>query len=130
MEQVYSKRGVVNLMKNSMTIAKKHKKKWSREEIVFHAVMYFVFGCFTFLCAYPFYYLLICTVSNSQMVDMGKVILYPIDIHFKNYAEIFKVQNLGHSALITILRTLLGTVLTWHISLQRKICGDESFGIA
>ena len=107
----------MNIMKKTIAVLpKQKKKKWSREEIVFHTVMYIIFGCFTLLCAYPFYYLLICTISNSQMVDMGRVILYPIDIHFKNYIEIFKVQNLGHSAMITILRTFLGTVLTLFVS--------------
>lgn len=108
---------MVNIMKKAAAVlTKQKKKKWSREEILFHTVMYIVFGCFTLLCTYPFYYLLICTISNSQMVDMGRVILYPVDIHFKNYIEIFKVQNLGHSAMITILRTLLGTALTLFVS--------------
>ena len=45
----------------AMTVAVKKKKKWSREDKIFHAVVYIIFGIFTLLCAYPFYYLLICT---------------------------------------------------------------------
>ncbi len=86
------------------------KKKWSIEDKIFHAVIYIMFGVFTLLCVYPFYYLFICTISNTQMVDMGKVILWPDGIHFKNYLEIFKVQNLGRSAMISLARTLIGTV--------------------
>ena len=83
---------MVNIMKKAAAVlTKQKKKKWGREEILFHTVMYIVFGCFTLLCAYPFYYLLICTISNSQMVDMGRVILYPVDIHFKNYIEIILI---------------------------------------
>lgn len=93
----------------AMTVAVKKKKKWSREDKIFHAVVYIIFGIFTLLFAYPFYYLLICTVSNSQMVDMGKVILWPEGIHFRNYMEIFKVQNLGNAAMISVFRTVIGT---------------------
>ncbi len=94
-------------MANTATVRK--RKHWTLEEIGFHTVMYIVFGAFTFLCAYPFYYLIISTISNTQMVDMGKVVLWPVDIHFNNYVEIFKVQNLGGAALISLLRTVVGT---------------------
>ncbi len=76
---------------------------------MFHVVVYVVFGLFTLLCVYPFYYLLICTISNSQLVDMGRIILWPRDIHFSNYQEIFRVQNLGRAAAVSVVRTFLGT---------------------
>jgi len=88
------------------------KKKWSAEDKIFNVIVYIIFGLFTFLCFYPFYYLIICTISNTQLVDMGRIILWPRDIHFNNYFEIFKVQNLGRSALISIVRTLVGTSST------------------
>ncbi len=85
------------------------RKKWTREEKIFHAVMYTIFGAFALLCAYPFYYLLICTISDTQLVDMGRIILWPRGIHLKNYLEIFRVQNLGNSALMSLARTIIGT---------------------
>lgn len=88
------------------------KKKWTREEIVFNVVGYFVFGLIALLCAYPFYYLFICTISDTQMVDMGKVVLFPQGIHFNNYIEIFKVQNLANSVMISVARTILGTAVS------------------
>lgn len=97
-------------MVRSRTVRK--KKKWTMEEKIFHIVVYLIFGLFTLICIYPFYYLLICTISNSQLVDMGKIILTPRGIHFNNYIEIFKVQNLGRSAFISVLRTFLGTAFS------------------
>ncbi|MBQ8640563.1 MAG: carbohydrate ABC transporter permease [Lachnospiraceae bacterium] len=91
------------------TAVVRKRKKWTTEEKAFHAVVYLIYGLFTFICVYPFYYLMICTISDTQMVEMGKIILFPQGIHFKNYMEIFKVQNLGHSAMISVIRTLLGT---------------------
>ena len=87
------------------------RKKWSGEEWLYNIVMFIAFTLLTLLCVYPFYYLIICTISNSRLVDMGKIALYPIDIHFSNYIKIFGVQNLGNAALITISRTVFGTCL-------------------
>lgn len=87
----------------------KKRKKWTLEEKIFNTMMYIIFGAFTILCIYPFYYLMIATISNTQLVDMGKIVLWPKDIHFNNYVEIFKVQNLGNSALISVIRTVVGT---------------------
>lgn len=94
---------------NTKSAVASKKKKWTAEDKIFHIVVYLLFGAFTLLCAYPFYYLLICTVSNTQLVDMGKIILWPKDIHLSNYIEIFKVQNLGRSAMISVVRTVVGT---------------------
>lgn len=60
-------------------------------------------------CAYPFYYLLICTISDNQMVNLGRITLFPKGIHFDNYIKIFQIQNLINSFTISILRTVIGT---------------------
>ena len=88
------------------------RKKWTREEKIFHMIICPIFIIFTLLCLYPFYYLLICTISNTQLVDMGKIVFWPKDIHFKNYIEIFKVQNLCRAAIISVVRTIMGTAFT------------------
>lgn len=89
---------------------KAHRKKMSRSDRIFHVVVYFLFGMIALLCAYPFYYLLICTISDNKMVDLGQIILFPEGIHFDNYVEIFKVQNLGTAAWISFTRTIFGTL--------------------
>lgn len=87
----------------------KQKKKMSRSDCIFHICAYIIFGLIMLICAYPFYYLLICTISNNAQVEMGKIILLPQDIHFKNYLEILRVQNLGNAAFVSIMRTVIGT---------------------
>lgn len=88
------------------------KKKWTSEEVVFHVFAYLLFGCITLICVYPFYYLLICTISNSQLVDMGQIIFWPKDINFSNYVKIFQVQNLARSTVNSVIRVILGTAST------------------
>ncbi len=85
------------------------KKPMSIEDIGYNIIFGVLFTLLALLCAYPFYYLLICTISNNQMVEVGAITWRPVGIHFGNYKEILKVENLGNSVLITLARTALGT---------------------
>ena len=94
------------------TIAKQKSThiKMTRGDIVFNVVGIIIFALLTLLCAYPFWYLMICTISDQRMVDLNQIVLLPHGINFKNYVEIFKVQNLGNAAMISVARTILGTL--------------------
>ena len=87
----------------------KAKKPMSMEDIGYNIIFGILFTLLALLCAYPFYYLLICTISNNQIVEVGAITWRPVGIHFGNYKEILKVENLGNSVLITLARTVLGT---------------------
>lgn len=79
---------------------------------VFQAVNYTVFLLFTLLCIYPFYFLVINSVSDGHMVDLGRVLFYPIGFSLENYRNIFSLSGFGNSAVISVLRTVLGTFLS------------------
>lgn len=81
----------------------------SGKEVLFQTVAVILFSLFAFICVYPFYYLLICTVSDNLAVETGRVILWPVGFNFNNYKEILGIQNLGNSVLISVLRTVIGT---------------------
>lgn len=85
-------------------------RKMSKEDIIFHIGIYIIFGVVGLICIYPFYYLMICTISDNTLVEAGSITLFPVGVHFKNYARILKVENLSSAALVTVLRTVLGTV--------------------
>ena len=85
------------------------KKKMSAEDLLFNLVAGFLFLIIALICAYPFYYLLICTISDNHLVEIGAITWRPIGIHFKNYIKVLSVDNLGSSAVLTIIRTLVGT---------------------
>ena len=81
-----------------------------------------VFFClFTFICIFPFYYLLINTVSDNDLVTSGRVNFYPmlknadgqsvLGVQVNNYIALQNVQDLGSSVLVTVARTVLGTAL-------------------
>lgn len=94
------------------TVQVSKKVRMSRADKIFNVVAILIFVVLTFICVYPFYYLMICTISNQKMVDFNQIVFWPRGINFNNYIEIFGVQNLAHSALISVLRTVCTTALS------------------
>ncbi|MGI6107417.1 MAG: carbohydrate ABC transporter permease [Lachnospiraceae bacterium] len=92
--------------------AGKHKKKMSGADLRYNIIAGIIFSIAAFICIYPLYYLLICTISNNQMVEVGAITWRPVGIHFDNYKEVLEVENLGSSVIVTVLRTVIGTVLS------------------
>ncbi len=88
------------------------KKKSSRADLIFNIINYTVFGIFTLLCVYPFYYLIINTISANDLSANGSIIFWPKGIHFENYIEVLKLKGLMPAALISLGRTVLGTACT------------------
>ena len=86
--------------------------KMTPSDIAFNVIGIIFFTLITLICAYPFWYLMICTISDQRMVDLNQIVLLPHGINFKNYIEIFKVQNLSNAAMISVARTILGTLLS------------------
>lgn len=85
------------------------KKRMTGEEKLYNCIGGFLFILIGLLCTYPFYYLLICTISNNHLVETGAITYRPMGIHFDNYVKVLKVNNLANSAILTVLRTIVGT---------------------
>lgn len=80
-------------------------------DLIFDIINYTIFALFAFVCVYPFYYIFINTISNNKISEKGGVILYPIGLHLKNYIDAFKIPGLGQAVLVSVSRTVIGTVL-------------------
>ena len=79
---------------------------------IFDCVNYLFFGLFTLLCVYPFYYIFINTISDNTLTARGQVLFYPMGVHLSNYVQVMKIQGLGEATLISLGRTVIGTVLS------------------
>lgn len=90
---------------------KKKIKKLCMADAVLNIVKYvFIFG-FTLLCFYPFYYVIICSVSSAQEVAKG-VYFYPRGFNLATYKELFQRDDLWHAYYITAARTVVGTIIS------------------
>lgn len=53
--------------------------------------------------------MIITSISDNQLVALGKIYLLPKGIHFDNYLKIFSQNNIARSALVSLVRTIVGT---------------------
>ena len=81
------------------------------QQPLFDTVIVIFFVLFTFICVFPFYYLLINTISDNNLVAGGQINFVPQGIHFKNYERILGQEELKNALFVTVSRTLLGTAL-------------------
>lgn len=88
------------------------KRKFSLGDAVFNALNYSFFAVFTLACIFPFYYLLINTISDNELVRRGMINFWPVGLHIRNYLMLSQVNDLGNAFLVSISRTILGTALT------------------
>lgn len=90
--------------------ARHHKRTGS--DMAFNIINYTVFAILAFLCAYPFYYLIINSISSNELSNNGLINFLPRQIHLQNYRDAFSLPGLSTAMVISILRTVIGTVLT------------------
>jgi putative aldouronate transport system permease protein len=88
------------------------KEKKTIGGAVFNIINYIFFGAFTLLCVFPFYYMLINTISRNDLVSRGLILLLPRGIHFKNYVDMLASRDLPNALLVSIARTVIGTGLS------------------
>lgn len=81
-------------------------------DVPFKIVNYLVFALFALICAYPFYYLIINSVSANDVAALGKVRLFPQGFHLSNYVQALNLPGLPLAAVVSIARTVIGTVAT------------------
>lgn len=91
---------------------RKNKIKVSAGDRVISVITYIIYSIFAFVCLYPFYYIAINSVSNNDLSQRGKVILYPLEFHLTNYSQVFQLRGLMNAAKVSVERTVVGTVVT------------------
>ncbi len=88
------------------------KFKVSTGDRIFSFFNYLIFTLFTIICAYPFYYLIINSISANDLSANGMINWLPRNIQFHNYIDVFQIQGLFTAAFISVARTVLGTFFT------------------
>lgn len=78
----------------------------------FSVINYLVFGIFTLICIYPFYYMVINTISANDLSAAGVINFIPQGFHMSNYKALLEIKGLGTAALVSLGKTVLGTAAT------------------
>lgn len=90
----------------------KLKTKKTMSDIAFDILNYSFFIIFTIICIYPFYYLIINSISANDLSAAGMINFFPKGIHFQNYVDVLHLDGIFQAAFISVARTVIGSVLT------------------
>lgn len=91
---------------------KKHRMHASAGDRVLVISCYVIFTICAILCIYPFYYIIINTISANNLSERRVILFLPQQIQFNNYVNVAHVNGLFQAAKISVLRTVVGTIAT------------------
>ncbi|MDQ6420441.1 carbohydrate ABC transporter permease [Paenibacillus sp. LHD-117] len=80
-------------------------------EIVFRTVLIALCALIFLAVAYPLYFIVIASISDSTMVSTGKVLVFPKGISFFGYNEIFRDERIWTGYRNTMFYTIAGTLV-------------------
>jgi len=81
-----------------------------RKDLPFQIVCATLLIAFSVACIYPFYYIVLVSISSAEAVSRGEVFLYPIGIHGNNFAQVFRLNGILSAFSISVARTVIGTL--------------------
>lgn len=79
---------------------------------LFEILSYIILTLAAIACIYPFYYLLIYSVSFPSEAYSKGVYLLPRGFTLENYIRILTQKDISHAVFISLSRTTLGTIIT------------------
>lgn len=88
------------------------KIKTSKGDRTFQVINILIFAIFAIIFAYPFYYLIINSISANDLSASGKVNFLPHGFQLENYVKVFQLNGLGTAAMVSLGRTVIGTICT------------------
>lgn len=83
-----------------------------RGHLPFTLVNCLVFALIAFVCGYPFYYLIINSISANDVSALGDIRFLPRGVHLDNYRQVLQLDGLTQAALVSFARTVIGTAAT------------------
>ncbi|MDD6032438.1 MAG: carbohydrate ABC transporter permease [Oscillospiraceae bacterium] len=87
-------------------------QKKSLSRTVFNILNYSFFTLFTLLCIYPFWYVICYSLSIPERATNEGVSFWPVGFTLTNFQQVFALNGLFHALLISVLRTVIGTLCT------------------
>ena len=90
----------------------KNQQEKTTGDIIFNIFNYTFFLLVTLICVYPFYYLIINSVSSNDLSALGKIRFFPNGLHLENYKQVLQLRGLPLAATVSVARTIIGTITT------------------
>ena len=90
----------------------KGRSRMKASDYIFHICNYTIFLILALICIYPFYYLIINSISANDLSANGGIYFLPKGIHFQNYIDVLKLNGIFNAMGISFARTFIGTLCT------------------
>ncbi|MGM7720787.1 carbohydrate ABC transporter permease [uncultured Metabacillus sp.] len=87
------------------------KKGRNVYDLIFDICVYIICALVFLIIAYPLYFVIIASVSDSTLVSTGKVLLFPKGFSLFGYQEIFQDSRIWVGYKNTMIYSLLGTLV-------------------
>lgn len=109
--------------------------KQTRGERIFSVINCIFLALLALSTVYPFLYVLSASISSGDAVITGKVMLWPVEINFEAYRQVFKESSLwlayGNTIFYTVAGTFINVVFTilgaYPLS-KKRLMGREVIG--
>lgn len=86
------------------------KRKLEISELIFKIISYLLLTVFAICCVYPFFYAISAAISGRQAVEYGQIVLFPKDIQFEAFRDMFSNNMFWNSYTNTLFITFYGTI--------------------
>ncbi len=83
---------------------------------MFNVLNYALMTAFMIVCLYPFYYIIIYSLSDPSEISRGGVFFWPVNPTVDSYVKIFSLQTVPSAFLVSAAKTILGTALCIYCS--------------
>ena len=90
----------------------KRQIKSSASRRIFQVFNYIFLLLITIICIYPFWYVVIYTLSDSSKIGEIPPVLIPTGFSIENYVQILTLKGFLPAFGISVARTLAGTILS------------------
>lgn len=92
-------------------ITKKRKISTALSDKTFEVVNVLLSIMVFIIIAYPLWFVVIASISNSDLVNLGKITFWPKDIRFYGYEQIIRDSRIWRGYMNTIIYVVAGTLL-------------------
>ncbi|MBR1607101.1 MAG: carbohydrate ABC transporter permease [Clostridia bacterium] len=93
------------------------KRKLEISELIFKIISYTLLTVFALGCLYPFLYAVSASISGRHAVEYGEVILFPKDVQFQAFKQMFNDNMFWNSYSNTLFLTCYGTIWALGVSI-------------
>lgn len=93
------------------------KRRLAASEIIFKVISYTFLTIFSLCCLYPFVYAISASISGRQAVDYNEIILFPKDVQFDAFAQMFNNNMFWNAYANTLFLTVFGTIWALGVSI-------------